>query len=134
MNLSRVNFISVTVATLVAFVVGAVWYNEAVFGVIFMEAVGISEPDDTPSKLAVEFGKQFLVCLSVAAIAAGLGLQTAGDAFKLSVLIGMGIVGAVIFSQHHWGGIPKAATAVDLGYAYLSVLIFSLFACLWRKA
>lgn len=132
MSLSSVKFISVIAATVAAFVLGAVWYNEAVFGGIFMEAMGITEQDGTASKLAVEFAKQFVVCLAVATVAAGLKLKTVPDALKLSVLIGSVVV-AVIVSQHHWGDLPKAATAVDAGYAYVSVLVFSLFGCLWRK-
>ncbi|QMU55676.1 MAG: DUF1761 family protein [Candidatus Mycalebacterium zealandia] len=133
MNLLRVNFISVIAATVVAFVFGAVWHDEAVFGGIFMEAMGIVEVDATPLKMAVEFAKQFLICLVVAAIAAGLGLKTTEDAFKLSVIVGIGIVGAVIVSQHTWGGLPMVVTAIDVGYSYVSVLIFSLAACLWGK-
>lgn len=132
MNLSSVNFISVIVATVVTFALGAVWYNEAVFGGIFMEVMGITEQDATASKLAVEFVKQFLVCLVVAALAAGLKLKTVSDAFRLSVLIGIVVV-AIIVSQHHWGDMPKAATVIDVGHAYVSVLIYSLFGCLWGK-
>ncbi len=51
---------------------------------------------------------------------------------KLSFLIGA-VVRAVIV-KHHWGGLLKIATAIDVGYSYVSVLIFSLFACLWGKA
>lgn len=133
MNLSRVNFVSVIAATAAAFVLGAVWYNKAVFGGIFMEAIGVTEANHTPFKLAVEFAKQFLVCLAVALIAAAAGLKTAQDAFKLSVVVGIGIAGAVIVSQHVWGDLPPVATAIDAGYAYVSVLIFSLAACLRGK-
>ncbi len=131
MKLSSVNYISVLVAAIAGFLLGAVWYG--VFGGIYMEAMGMTETGDTPSKLAVEFVKQFLVCLAVAVIAAGLKLKTAGDAFKLSLLIGIMVVGAVVISQHHWGGLPRIATAIDVGYSYFSVLIFSLFGCLWGK-
>ena len=132
MSLSSVNFISVIAATVLAFALGAVWYNETVFGGVFMEVMGITEQDGTASKLAVEFTKQFLVCLAVAVIAAGMKLKTVSDAFRLSALIGTVVV-AVIASQHHWGGLPKVATVIDAGYGYVSVLIFSLFGCLRGK-
>jgi len=66
----------------------------------------------------------------ISAIAAGFKLKTFGDAFKLSVFTGMGIVGAVIASRRHGGGLPKIATAIDLGCTYCPVLIFSLLGCL----
>lgn len=132
MNLSRVNFVSVIVATVGAFILGAVWYNESVFGGIFMEAMGITEPDDTSLKLAVEFVKQFLICLAVATIASGAGMIGVRDGYKLSFIVGI-IVGAVIVSQHTWGDLPKIVTVVDVGYSYVSILIFSLAACLWAK-
>ena len=132
MHLSQVNYISALAATVVSFALAFVWYHEAVFGGVFMEVMEMTEQDADASKLAVEFAKQFLVCLMVAAVAAGLRLDAAADAFKLSLLIGIPIA-AVIVSQHHWGDLPKIATAIDAGFAYLSVLIFSLFGCLWGK-
>ena len=132
MNLFQVNFISVLVATGIAFGLGYVWYHEAVFGGIFMEAMGMTEQDADVSKLAVEFAKQFLICLVVATIAAGLELDTIAEAFWLSVLIGIVVV-SVIVSQHYWGDLPRIAIAIDAGFAYLSVLIFSLFGCLWGE-
>ena len=132
MNLSRVNFISVVSATVAAFILGTVLYNEAVFGGIVMEATGITEADGTPLKLAVEFAKQFLVCLAVAVIASSAGMKGVEDAFKLSFVAGT-IACAVIVSQHTWGVLPTVVTAIDVGYAYVSVLIFSLTACLWVK-
>ena len=132
MYLSRVNYLSVIVAAIAGFALGFVWFSEPIFGGIAMEALGLAEPDGTPSKYAVEFGKQFLVALAVAVIAAGLRLRTAVEAFQLSVLVGVALV-AVVVSQHHWGGLPKVFTAIDAVFTYLSVLIFSLFACLWGK-
>ncbi|WP_462137004.1 DUF1761 domain-containing protein, partial [Candidatus Mycalebacterium sp.] len=88
LSLSKVNFTSVIIASIIAFVLGAVWYNEAVFGGIFMEVMGITEADDTPLKLAVEFVKQFLVCLAVALIAARAGMIGIRDGYKLSFVVG----------------------------------------------
>ena len=133
MHFSSVNWLSVVAATVAAFLLGAVWYHPAAFGGVFMQAMGLTAQDYTSAKLGVELGKQFLVCLAVAVIATGLKLKTVADAIWLSLLVGIGIVGSVVFAQHYWGGLPLAATLVDLGFAYISVLIFSLFACLWRK-
>lgn len=136
MHLSSVKWLSVVAGTVVSFCLAAVWYHEAVFGGFFMQAMaamGVAAQEPTLGKLGVELGKQFLVCLAVAVIATGLKLKTIADAIWLSLVVGIGIVGSVVFAQHHWGGLPLAATLVDLGFAYASVLIFSLFACLWRK-
>lgn len=136
MHFSSVNWLSVVAATVAAFCLAAVWYHEAVFGGFFMQAMaamGVAAQELTLAKLGVELGKQFLVCLAVAVIATGLKLRTVADAVWLSLLVGIGIVGSVIFAQHHWGGLPLAATLIDLGFAYASVLIYALFACLWRK-
>ena len=44
-NISSLNWLAVIAATLVAFVVGAVWYTPALFGKAWMKATGLKESD-----------------------------------------------------------------------------------------
>ena len=135
MPCSSVNYCSALAAAVTAFAFGFVWYHEAVWGATLMAALGTSPNDAGPmtAKLVVEFVKLCAVSIAVSAIAAGLHFTTALDAFKLSVVIGVGIVGTTIISGLHWADVPPVVAAVDVSYAYVTILIFSLFGCLCGK-
>ncbi len=135
MKLSSVNYLSALAAAVAAFAFGAFWYHDAIWGTVMMEAMNMppDSADEMTSKLAVEFAKLCVMSVAVSWLAAGLQLKTPGDAFTLSVVTGIAIVGATIVSQHDWGDVPPVVTAIDVGYSYITVLIFSLFGCLWGK-
>ncbi len=134
MKCSSVNYLSALAATVAAFAFGWVWYHDAVWGAVLTAASGVT-PDnaDMTSQLVVEFIKLFVTSVAVAAIAAGMNLTTAADAFRLSLVIGLGIVGVSIISGLHWAGKPPVVAVIDVGYSYVTILLFSLFGCVWRK-
>ncbi|MGI9558382.1 MAG: DUF1761 domain-containing protein [Thermodesulfobacteriota bacterium] len=134
MKISSVNWQSVTVASIAGLGLGTLWYHPSVFGSVFMDFMGVAEHEYDTRKIAIEFVQQFLTCLAIAIVATSAGMKTVEDAFKLSVVIGLGVCGSIVLSQHTWAELPPLLTAVDIGHDYVNALVFSLFACLWRKA
>ena len=62
------NFIAILVAAIIPLLVGFIWYNQAVFGKVWMKAIGIdpeSIKDEKPN-MALIFGLSFLFALMLA--------------------------------------------------------------------
>ena len=72
--LAGVNWVAVIVATLAAFVLGAVWYSKALFGNQWMQEVGLTEENVQNANMAKTFGTTFaLQLLAAIALSAFLG-------------------------------------------------------------
>lgn len=72
--LAGVNWVAVIVATLGAFVLGAIWYSKALFGNAWMQEVGLTEEAVQNANMAKVFGTTLVLQLLAAiALSAFLG-------------------------------------------------------------
>ena len=72
--LAGVNWVAVIVATVSAFLLGALWYSKALFGNQWMQEVGLTEENVQNANMAKTFGTTFaLQLLAAIALSAFLG-------------------------------------------------------------
>ena len=72
--LAGVNWVAVIVATVAAFILGAIWYSKALFGNQWMQEVGLTEENVQNANMAKTFGTTFaLQLLAAIALSAFLG-------------------------------------------------------------
>ena len=72
--LAGVNWVAVIVATVAAFILGAIWYSKALFGNVWMQEVGLTEENVQNANMAKTFGTTFaLQLLAAIALSAFLG-------------------------------------------------------------
>ncbi|MEQ9561800.1 MAG: DUF1761 domain-containing protein [Woeseiaceae bacterium] len=73
-SLAAVNWLAVIVATAVAFFLGGFWYSKSMFGVAWMQEVGLSEQEIAETNLrSVLIGTVILQFIATTALAVFLG-------------------------------------------------------------
>ena len=73
--LTDINWLSVVVATVVAFMLGGLWYSKALFGNAWMQEVGLTEEAVKNANMARTFGSTIILQI-IAAIALSAFLGT----------------------------------------------------------
>jgi hypothetical protein len=72
--LAGVNWLAVLVATITAFILGALWYSKALFGNAWMQEVGLTEEAVNNANMVQTFGGTFVLqILAAIALSAFLG-------------------------------------------------------------
>ena len=72
--ISGVDWLAVIVATVTAFILGAIWYSRALFGKTWMEDVGLTEEAVNSANMAKTMGGAFVLqILAATAMSAMLG-------------------------------------------------------------
>lgn len=107
-----VNWLSVLVATVAAFIVGSIWYSSLLFGKTWQSLIKLSDEDMKQANMPMIFGLAFLLNLIMAAV---LDLLIGTESTLLSGLI-TGLVIALAF----------IATAIGINYLF-SRKSFSLY-------
>lgn len=139
MPLVEIDYLAVVVATLAAFVLGALWYSPVLFGRPWMRVQGFS--DDQARRLREGAGQAYFVALLcylvVALIAAVLMSLTGFGSWEKGLLLGflfwlgfaapLGLTGNVFSNQ----GI--GVWLIDTGYQLLALLLVGMILGLWRQ-
>jgi hypothetical protein len=75
--LSDVNWLAVVLATVVAFMLGGLWYSKALFGNAWMQEVGLTEDAVNNANMAKTFGGTIVLqIIAATALSAFLGTES----------------------------------------------------------
>jgi hypothetical protein len=102
--LSNINWLSVIVATIAAFILGSLWYSPVLFGKVWQKELGLSDEKIKNANMAVIFGTSFVLEFIAALV---LEMFLGPDA---NVVTGI-ISGALV-------GIAWIATAIGTNYLF----------------
>ncbi len=102
--LSEVNWLAVLAATVVAFLLGGLWYSKALFGNAWLQEVGLTEEAIKNSNMFKTFGGTIVLQL-IAAVA-------------MSALLGMGSSWQAGLHTGLWIGLFWVATAYGVTYLF----------------
>ena len=97
--LSELNWLAVLVATVAFFVLGGIWYSNAVFGKAWARADGFSRPEgEKPGAVwyVVPYISNFIGVLVTAMLAVATGSTTVGDGLVLGGVVGVGFSGVIL--------------------------------------
>ena len=132
--LSSLNWLSIIVATLVYFVLGALWYSPVLFGNIWMKLRNLSaETMEQPNPIIYlySFILQFIGVASLAIFITALGIDSAGN----GALIGFGAAAGFVFSLAGATGIftevPMKLHFLDNGYHVVGLVLAGLVLGWW---
>jgi hypothetical protein len=92
--LGDVNYLAVLVATIVWFVLGAVWYAQPVFGRMWMRSLGIEMPEGfrpNPLIFVGTFVAYFVTALALAMLARATESDGLGEGIVLGLVTGVGL-------------------------------------------
>ena len=134
--LGDLNWLAVIVATLAYFLLGAVWYAQAVFGKAWQRSSGITvEPDQRPGAAfyIIPLITCFLMTLATAMIATTTGSSTVGDAIVLGLVVGVGFAASLSLLGSAFGNYPQPGVyfAITAGYHLVGLVGASLIVTLW---
>jgi hypothetical protein len=134
--LGDLNWLAVLVAGVVYFAIGAVWYQQPVFGKAWMRATGI-EPDSEASPLfyLAPVVLYLVVTIALAAFVEATGTDTAGEGLALGLIAAVGIalpltaVGAVFEGRNKRE--PWTWFAINGGYNVVGIVVASVILAIW---
>ena len=132
-TLKNVNYFSAAVAAIVAWFFGALWYSPLLFWDIWSASNNVQDPLPYPIlSMGVSLIGNFVVAVSIAVISNVLGICGFRNGFLLSLWIGIGILAVSMVSGYMFLDMTWQAMGVDVLFVYSKILIFCMFAAIWR--
>ena len=128
-----VNLLAVLVAALSSFVLGGLWYSNALFGNAWRREAGDQRKpgEGHPAKV---FGLSFVFAL-IAALAYAWLVPAAQDpmhAIVQGLVVGAGIVAASFGINYQFAGNSTKLWIIDGGYHTVQFVLYGLIIGLWR--
>ena len=127
----NVNVLAVIVAALSSFLLGGLWYSNALFGATWRRAAAGPEIQGHPAKV---FGLSYVFALIAAVVYAVLIPPPANAVAGLTqgVLIGAGLVAASFGINYQFANRPTVLWLIDGGYHTVQFTIYGAILGLWR--
>ncbi len=136
-------FIAVIVATIVSFVIGGIWYSRAVFGKMWMAALGKTDKDMEAMRKRAPIG--FVVGLIANFIAASIlglflfyareaGVGAARDVaggLLVGFLVWLGFLATTAGAGAIFEGRSMRLVGINLGYQLVSYVVMGLILGIW---
>jgi hypothetical protein len=131
--MTNVNVLAVLVAALSSFMLGGLWYSDALFGKAWRREAGDARVPGQGHPVKV-FGLSFVFALVAAFAYAWLvpAPATAAVALAQGLLVGAGIVAASFGINYQFAGHSAKLWLIDGGYHAVQFLLYGLVIGLWR--
>ena len=134
--LAEINWVSVLIATVVGFGVGAIWFNQKVFGRVWMNDLGIT--DSTPkASFGMSMGGSFVTTLLSAIGLAWLihitrALSLVGG-LKVGLLVGVAFVATSYFSDGFFENRKRRLVAITAAHRAVMFAIMGAILGQWAR-
>lgn len=130
-----VNWLAVLVAGLAYFVIGALWYTDALMGRQYRSALGLDPdvkgtPDMTP--LAVNFVGWLVSALALALISVAVGADSFVDGLVLGLVVAVGLVVTQMLVTTGYEGRGNALFKVNAPYVVVGFAVMGVILAVWR--
>lgn len=135
---SNLNFLAIIVAGLASMPLGMLWYSPMMFGKQWMKARGMENMTTAQMQKGVE---KLYALSTVAAILSSFVLAvfisvirptTVIGGVQIAVMIWLGFVMTVQFTNWLFSGKPKQLFLIDTGYQFVTYLVMGIILSLWR--
>ena len=126
------NWLAIIVVTVIAFVIGAVWYGP-IFGKAWLVALGKTEEDiqPSPTPFIISFGTTLLTCIVMAMLLQGLEISDWLGGACLGVLVGVGFIAASAASDTAFCRWSWNLFAIQAGYRVFYSIIMGIILAIW---
>jgi hypothetical protein len=126
--MAGVSLIAVLAATVVAFVLGALWYSPLLFGRVWMREAGVSEDACRSRGTAPLFAATFLLSLASTLFLAFLLGPKPGvlHGAEAGLILGFGFVATAIATNYLFEGKSPVFFAINAGYHVVRFLAVGL--------
>jgi hypothetical protein len=128
------NFISVIVATIIYFMLGAVWYSPIMFSKAWasMQQIDMNDKSRMPLMLSLTFVLNFIISIAVALLVSVTYINTFVGGAKLGFLIGCGIAATTMGINYLYGNRPFKLYVIDATYHVLGITLTGIVAAVWH--
>ncbi|MCG2589311.1 DUF1761 domain-containing protein [Rhodohalobacter sulfatireducens] len=132
--LFSLNWFSIIVATLVYFILGALWYSPVLFGNTWMKLRNLDpETMEQPNPIIYfySFILQFIGVASLAMFITALGVDGAGNGALIGFGAGAGFVFSLAGATGIFTDIPMKLHFLDNGYHVVGLVLAGIILGLW---
>jgi hypothetical protein len=115
---SEINWLSVILSTLAAFVLGSLWYSPVLFGRVWQREINLSDEEIKRANMAVIFGVSFVFSF-IAALTLEMFIGKEADAafgFTAGFLVGFAWVATSIGTNYLFARKSFRLFLIDAGY------------------
>ncbi len=126
------NWWAILVATVVAFVLGGLWYGP-IFGKAWLAAIGKTEDDiqPSPAPFIISFFTALLTTIVLAALIRSLGIDTLGGGLLLGAITGVGFIATAMASDSAFCGWGMPLFLIQSGYRVLYTILMGGILAAW---
>jgi hypothetical protein len=125
------NWLAVIVAALAFWVLGAIWYSDALFGRQWRAAAGVDEMKPTAQQIVGNLVTWFISALVLGLIAKGIGAENVGDGLVLGLVVSFGFIGTNRITQQLYEGGKGPLMKVNAPYTLLGFAIMGIILATW---
>ena len=134
--ISEINWLSVLIASIVYFGIGAIWYAP-LFGKSWVKYHNIDINDPEAKKgvaglMITSFLIMFIICFGLAVMIARMDLSSAMSGLKLGLLTGICFSAAAISTTYLYLKKPSALHMIDGLYHVVGQIAASIILCVWQ--
>lgn len=132
---SDLNWLAVVMAALAYFVLGALWYTDALMGRQYRAALGIdADSQGTPEvgPLVVNFVGWLVAALALGLIAVAIGADGFVDGLVLGLVVGVGAVLTQMLVTGGYEGRGNALLKVNAPYVLIGYAVMGVILATWR--
>jgi len=133
-ELTDVNWIAIVVSTLVAYVIGGVWYSPKLFGQVWMDEHGHTEESlGNPAKaMGLTLITSTVSSWVLAVLISNMNIARIQDGAVLGILIGIGILFATRFSDGLYNNQSTKLALIEGGYRAVYTLVVCIILSAWQ--
>ena len=134
--LSEVNWLAILVGAVAWWILGALWYSQAVFGKAWLRASGVTIQEGQrpgPATYLVPLVAAFVTTTVVAMLARATGSTTFGEGIVLGLLLGVGFAVAFYAVEATFGNRPQPGTwfVITALYQLVGMMIATVIVTVW---
>jgi hypothetical protein len=125
---AQISWLAVFGATIVAFMLGGLWFSPMMFANKWMAALGKNKEDmGKPGPgLALTFVTTFVMALSLALVMGRMLPMSTIGAIRFGLVVGVGIVATGMASDYTFTGWPKTIFWIQASYHVVMLVVMSV--------
>jgi hypothetical protein len=130
------NIWAVIVATVVAFIIGGIWFS--VLREPYLAGLGKTQAEldlgpNLAESMIIQLVGNVVMAVVLAWIIGGLGKSTAGSGLRVGLLVWLGFVAAVMAPLYAFQAFSLQFFAINAGYPLLALAVMGAIVGRWRK-
>ena len=124
------NWVAVVIAALAYWVLGAIWYNDAVMGKKWREATGVDMSKPTAQQIVGNLALWFIAALALGLISTAIGADDVLDGLVLGLVVSFGFIVTNRINEHLYVGGKQALMKANAPYALIGFALMGIILAL----